>query len=163
MNLLWRLANYSETISSTDLCFGMEGSLMGLVETLKCQKSQRSEDRVGCYTTDQRLLNNSEVFESTDLCLCIQGSLMGIVETLKCQKSQRPELVVTTQIRGCSITQRFLSLQTSTLAWKDLQWGQLKPSSVRNHRGQRTELAITLQIRGCSITQSFLSQQTSDT
>ena len=90
MNWLWRLANYSETISSTDLCFGMEGSLMGLVETLKCQKSQRPEDRVGYYTADQRLLNNSEVLESTDLCFGMEGSLMGLVE--KCQKAQRTEL-----------------------------------------------------------------------
>ena len=98
MNWLWRLANYSATISSADLCFGMQGSLMGLVETLKCQKSQRSEDRVGCYTTDQRLLNNSEVLEFTDLCFGMEGSPMGLVETLKCQKSNNSEVLESTDL-----------------------------------------------------------------
>ena len=39
-----RLAHYLEVVGSTDLLFGMQGSLMGLVETLEFQNTPRSED-----------------------------------------------------------------------------------------------------------------------
>ena len=39
-----RLAHYSEVVGSTDLLFGMKGSLMGLVEILEFQNTQRSEE-----------------------------------------------------------------------------------------------------------------------
>ena len=40
----WRLAHNQRVTVSTDLRFGIKGSLMGLVETLEFQNTQRSED-----------------------------------------------------------------------------------------------------------------------
>ena len=34
----FRMANYSEVVGSTDLIFGMQGSLMGVVETMEFQR-----------------------------------------------------------------------------------------------------------------------------
>ena len=53
-----RLAHYSEVVGSTDLLFGMQESIMSLVETLEFQNTQRSEDSFSFIAQNKRLAHN---------------------------------------------------------------------------------------------------------
>ena len=56
----------------------MQGSLMGLVQTLEFKNAQRSEDSFS-FTENKRLAHNLRITGSIDLSFGMQGSLMGLV------------------------------------------------------------------------------------
>ena len=150
------LAKYFIIISPINLSYGIKVSFRRLIEQPKFQKSQRSEDRFSCYTTDQRLSHNSEVIGSIDLSFGMKGCFRRLIEPPKFQKSQRSE-----DRFSCYTTDQRLSHNSEVIRAIDLSFGMkgcfrwlIKP--LRFQKSERTDLAAIPQIRGCHIAQRLM-------